>query len=443
MLQYYFELALHSLRRNVVLTALMIGAVGVGIGASMTALTALRSMSADPIPDKSSRLFTPQLDAWGPQSTRPNQGASGDRLPVGLTYRDAQALMQAHPAPRQAAMYSIGMDVRPAQGRPFQASGRATSADFFPMFEVPFASGAPWGQKEDDGRESVVVLGAKLAARAFPQGNAVGRTLNLGGRDYRVLGVLKPWAPLPRFYDPTYGAYSEGEDFLIPYSTAIARQITASGYENCRDVPTGGWEAHLNSSCVWILFWAELPTAGQVRNFRAWLLNYAAEQRQLGRFHWPPRVDLHDVVDWLVYNQVVPGAVRAISLVADSFLVVCLLNAVGVMLARFASRGKEFGLRRALGASRRNVFLQCITESAAIGVLGGMLGLALTAIGLMGLRALLGVTDPTSAVHRLVSLDSGMVVITLAVAVAATVCAALYPILRASRVQPAWQLKVQ
>ena len=44
MLSYYIELALRSLRRNVVLTALMIGAVGVGIGASMTALTALRSI---------------------------------------------------------------------------------------------------------------------------------------------------------------------------------------------------------------------------------------------------------------------------------------------------------------------------------------------------------------------------------------------------------------
>jgi putative ABC transport system permease protein len=444
MLGYYFELALRSLRRNVVLTALMIGAVGVGIGASMTALTALRSMSADPIPDKSARLFTAQLDAWGPQSVHPDQGASGDRLPIGFTYRDAVALMQAHRAPRQAAMYPVGLDVRPAGGgRPFQAAGRATSADFFPMFEVPFASGAPWGQKEDDGRESVAVLGAKLAARAFPQGDAMGKTLNLGGRDYRVLGVLKPWAPLPRFYDPNSGAYGEGEDFLIPFSTAISRQIRIAGYENCNQVPTGGWEAHLNSSCVWIEFWAELPTAAQVRDFRTWLHDYAAEQRHLGRFQWPPRVELHDVVDWLVYNQVVPGAVRAISLVADSFLVVCLLNAVGVMLARFASRGKEFGLRRALGASRRNVFLQCVTESAAIGLLGGVLGLGLTAIGLTGLRSLLGVTDPTSAVHRLVALDAGMVLITLSVAVAATVCAGLYPTLRASRVQPAWQLKVQ
>jgi len=443
MLGYYLQMAVRSLRRNVALTALMVVAVGVGIGASMTALTALRSMSADPIPDKSGRLFTPQLDIWGPQRNQPDSGGNGDRLPTGLTYRDAVAFMNAHKAARQAVMYAVGLYVRPAAGRPLQAQGHAVSADFFSMFETPFASGGPWGQKQDDNRESVVVLGARLAARAFPGADAVGRTLNLGGRDYRVVGVLKPWAPLPRFYDLNSGAFGEGEEFLLPFATAVERQINTNGFESCNETPTGGWEAHLNSSCAWIQFWAELPTAAQVRDFRTWMLNYAAEQRRLGRFHWPPRVALHDVVDWLVYNKVVPAAVRAISLAANSFLVVCLLNAVGVMLARFASRAKEFGLRRALGASRRNVFLQCITESILIGLLGGALGLVLTAIGLSGLRQLLGMTDPASAVHRLIALDTGMVVITLAVAVGATVCAALYPMLRASRVQPAWQLKVE
>ena len=443
MIGYYLELAIRSLKRNVALTGLMVVAVGVGIGASMTALTALRSMSADPIPDESARLFTPQMDVWGPQSDRPDRGGSGDRLPTGLTYRDAVAFMNAHQAPRQAVMYAVGLDVKPAAGRPLQAQGRATSADFFSMFEVPFDHGMPWGQKEDDNHESVVVLGSKLAERAFPNADPVGKNLNLGGRDYRVVGVLKPWAPLPRFYDLNSGAYEDGDDFLIPFTTAIDRQIHSNGYENCNAAPTGGWEAHLDSSCTWIMFWAELPTAAQVRDFRTWLQNYAAEQRQLGRFHWPPRVDLHDVVDWLIYNKVVPPVVRAISLVADSFLVVCLLNAAGIMLARFASRGREFGLRRALGASRLNVFLHCISESALIGLLGGVLGLALTAIGLAGLRSVLGLTDPSSAVHRLVSLDAGMVLITLAVAVATTVGAGLYPTFRASRVQPAWQLKVQ
>ncbi len=61
MIGYYLQLALRTLRRNIILTLLIIGAVGVGIGAYMTVLTVFIEMSGDPIPDKSTRLFVPQM----------------------------------------------------------------------------------------------------------------------------------------------------------------------------------------------------------------------------------------------------------------------------------------------------------------------------------------------------------------------------------------------
>ncbi|HEX4050233.1 MAG TPA: hypothetical protein VHY19_05080 [Steroidobacteraceae bacterium] len=73
MLGYYFTLALRSLRQNVALTTLMIVAVGVGIGASMTTLSIFRAMSGDPIPEKSRQLFVPQMDNFG--AARPLAGA--------------------------------------------------------------------------------------------------------------------------------------------------------------------------------------------------------------------------------------------------------------------------------------------------------------------------------------------------------------------------------
>ena len=66
MFGYHLKLALHSLQRNVVITALMVAAVGVGIGASMTVYTILWGMSGNPIPQKSSQLFIAQIDVWGP-----------------------------------------------------------------------------------------------------------------------------------------------------------------------------------------------------------------------------------------------------------------------------------------------------------------------------------------------------------------------------------------
>jgi putative ABC transport system permease protein len=444
MLGYYLELALRSLRRNVMLTALTVAAVGAGIGASMTMLTTLRAMSGNPIPEKSSQLFVPLIDVWGPDS---RQGSSdNDWLPNTFTYRDAVALTKAHMGLRQAAMFRMNMDVSPISGTPFEASGRATYGDFFAMFDVPFRDGTPWGQKEDDGHENVVVLGSKLAQRLFPQTAPIGRTVSLDGRDYRVIGVARPWTPSPRFYDlfsARRSSYGDSEDFFIPFSNAIDRQLRVQGATNCNGPPPPGWEARLNSECVWLQFWVELPTPAQVRRFHTFLQGYAAEQRQSGRLHWPPMVKIYDVMGWIEHNQVLPESVRLNVVFATGFLLVCLVNSVGLILAKFSGRGVELGLRRALGASRFDVFLQCLSESVLVGLLGGVLGLGLTSGGLWGLRLLRGVTGQGSAAIRLYTLDWSMVLITLLAAMAATVACALYPALRASRVQPAWQLKAQ
>src|SRR5689334_13993211 len=112
MFGYYFNLALRSLRRNITLTVLMIVAIGIGIGASMTMLTVFRAASGDPIPQKSAQLFVPQLDNFGPQSNAPSQFS--DLLVPELTYTDATALMRAHTAVRQAAMYPTLLAVTPS-----------------------------------------------------------------------------------------------------------------------------------------------------------------------------------------------------------------------------------------------------------------------------------------------------------------------------------------
>jgi putative ABC transport system permease protein len=175
-LAYFFELAVRSLRRNIVLTALMVAAVGVGIGASMTMLTTLIAMTGNPIPDKSSQLFLPQIDSFGDASRTHDMRD----VPYVLPYRDAEAFMKAQLGVRQTAMYPMTLNVKPPQGDLFQASGRATYADFFAMFEVPLRSGAAWGHREDAAQDNVVVLSSSLADRLFPGVDAVGKTVNLG-----------------------------------------------------------------------------------------------------------------------------------------------------------------------------------------------------------------------------------------------------------------------
>jgi putative ABC transport system permease protein len=230
---------------------------------------------------------------------------------------------------------------------------------------------------------------------------------------------------------------------FLPFTTAIDRQLDVNGVIRCNARVDPSWAGRLASDCIWLQFWAELPDAVAVRDYKRFLYNYASQQRQLGRFHWAPRVALRDVRQWMALEIAVPDTLRVSSVVAFGFLIVCLTNAAGLMLARFSSRAGELGVRRAMGASRWDIGLQCLVETAVVGLPGGVLGLGLTAAGLASQRALHMVSGGSAAVARATSLDGGMIFITLAVAVCATVCSALYPVWRASRVQPAWQLKRQ
>ena len=113
MFSYYFQLGLRSLRRNPVLTALMVLGIALGIAASMTTLTVMHVMGSDPIPWKSDKLHYVQLDNWDVNNPYYDDG----RPPDQVTYRDAIALMEAGKADKQAAMFKIALPIQPENPR--------------------------------------------------------------------------------------------------------------------------------------------------------------------------------------------------------------------------------------------------------------------------------------------------------------------------------------
>jgi putative ABC transport system permease protein len=437
MFKYYFGLGVRSLRRNVVLTLLMITAIAVGIGASMTTLTVFRAMSGDPIPEKSQQLFAVQIDNWGPN--KPGD-QSGDGLLPFVSYIDVMALMKAHAASRQTAFFVTLPTLRPSDPRqkPFKAFVRATYSDFFPMFNVPFKYGARWMASDDEARAAVVVITQDLNDKLFGGVNSVGKTLRLDNETYTVSGVLEDWRPIPHYYDLQVRPFGSREAIFLPFTRAIDRQMRPVGSTQCNGDVDPGWQGRLHSECVWLQFWAELPTASDAATYRQYLHNYADEQRRLGRFNWPPHAQIRDVLEWLHYRHVVPSEVRILILVSFGFLLVCLMNAMGLMLAKIMGRASDIGVRRALGASRGAISTQCLIETGVVGLAGGVLGLALTALGLLAARSLL-----TEQFVALTHLDFVDVALTVLLAVSATLLAGLYPTWRAAHVQPAWQLKAQ
>lgn len=436
MFAYYMELAMRSFRRSPGLTALMVVTIGFGVAASMTTYSVYRAASGDPIPWKSSRLFVPQIDLWGPEW----RGADGEP-PDAMDYNDAMALVRDHRAKRQSAMYQIAASIAPADParHPVKTSGHAVNSEFFPMLDVPFLFGTGWSADDDAQRAAVAVISSTLNQQVFGGGNTVGKMIDIDGRDYRVAGVLDHWNPQPRFYDVVNsGGFTVGlDDVFIPFDRAISLGMGNHGSSGCGPIPEqSGFVGLQHSTCTWIAYMVELEDAAAVRAYRDYLDGYARQQQQSGRFGWAPNNRLRSLPQWLDIKHVVPADTKVSVLVALGLLIVCLVNTAGLLLAKFLRRSGEIGVRRALGAPRRSIHAQFLTEAGVIGLVGGLLGVLLTGLGVMGADWVL-----PEEIATLARVDSSLLALTLLVSVIATLLAGLYPTFRAARVQPAWQLK--
>jgi putative ABC transport system permease protein len=434
--RYYLKLGLFSIRKNPILSSLMVAAIAVGIGACMTIINIDYVMSGNPIPHRSDVLYHVQVDSWDPNDPYEDP----DLPPEQLTYLEGNALWRANKARRQTLSYKTTRVVQPqAQGeRPFSALTRSTTGDFFPMFDTPFLYGGGWDRSADISEEYVVVIDREINERVFGGRDSVGESLVLNGKRYRVTGVLDTWEPLPKFYDVNNGPFDEVEDVFIPFSVSIANELSSSGNTSCWKPAEGGWQGRLASECIWLQMWVELHGENEKQDYLAFLEGYAESQKAMGRLERPMNNRLNNVMEWMADREVVAEDVNVLLGIAVMFLVVCLLNTISLLLAKVARRTGDISLRRALGASRSSVFSQYIIEAGMIGALGGVLGVGMTWLGLQGIRGLYGELD---FIARLIAMDWPIIFMAIGLAIFSALAAALYPTWRACRVQPASQLK--
>ena len=313
------------------------------------------------------------------------------------------------------------------------------------MFDVPFQYGGTWTDGADAAPEPVMVISRKINEKLFGGANSVGRRIRWNDNEFRIVGVRDHWMPLPTFYDVNNDVLEEPEDVYIPFGWSVALELDSAGNTNGwkpEDIKT--YEQLLTSEVVWIQMWVELPDEAARNRFQAFLDNYATEQKSAGRYQRPLNNRLTKVDQWLVDNNVVGNDDRVLVGLAFAFLAVCLLNTVGLLLAKFLNGASITGVRRALGASRKQVFYQHLVEVGLVSSIGALLGLALGALLLAGLRALYTV-DPTDAggTQAIAHVDVTSVVTALLLAFFATLAAGLYPAWRIGRIPPASYLKAQ
>lgn len=444
MFSYYLKLAGGSLRRNPGITTLMVLAIALGIAVCVMTLTVYHSMSSNPIWWKNDQLYALTLDSWDP-----NEAADTKRPelpPPQLTWRDAEAMTSSGIPVRSLRMMKSGGiladEERGGTSKPEAALARVTSRDFFEMFDVPFLYGGAWSERADADAEPVIVLSRKMNEHFFGGKDSVGRSVRWNDQSFRVVGVLDDWHPSPTFYDLNNGSFEDPESIYVPVGWVPKLELDSAGNTNCwKPEQITSFTDFMNSECVWMQVWVELPDVASRAKMQEYMDAYTNEQRKAGRFARPNNNRLSNVEQWLEVNEVVQDDNRMLVALAFAFLAVCLINTVGLLLAKFLGQASISGVRRALGASRRQIFLQHLTEAGALAFVGALLGVLFAALGLLGLRGMYQMGD--EGFRNVIRLDPWSLGIALALAIGAALAAGLYPAWRVGRLAPSVYLKSQ
>ena len=183
--------------------------------------------------------------------------------------------------------------------------------------------------------------------------------MNLDNHEYRVVGVLDRWEPTPKFYDLNNNKYGKPEAAFIalhPRHRSADGELGQQQLQRRSSASRAGKAACIPNASGCSSGWS-CPPRRTSQHYRAFLNNYAAEQQRSGPVPLAAatRGSAMCGSGWSI-EHAVSDEVRILVLVSFSFLLVCLLNAMGLMLAKIMGRAGDIGVRRALGREPRSDF---------------------------------------------------------------------------------------
>lgn len=297
-------------------------------------------------------------------------------------------------------------------GEPVRLTGTAVSAELLSILGVQPELGRTFHAGEDaPGDDRYVVLSHNLWEQRFGRDAAIiGRSIELEGVSRQVLGVMPADfrfpSPKTQLWVPLHNEPGNPSTYWAgDYMPVIGRLRPGA------TMPQAAAEIRLFQSHVFALFPWRMPAD--------WNADVSVVQLQNGM-----------VADVRVRLLLLLGAVALVLLIACA-------NVANLSLLRAASREKEMGIRSALGAGRRRIARQTLTESVLLSTLGGMFGLALAAAGMSLLKTALPADTPRLAdVH----LDWRVLIFTGALALVTGFIFGLAPALQLSRCAPAESL---
>ena len=295
MFDYYLRLALRRCRQNPAVVGLLVLTMAIGIASCMTAMTIFGALAGEPLPGISPQLYVATMDARGAVDKDNPDYKQPDSW---LKLSDAKALVDAHRARQQLALaQSLTTMDSPDGKHSEQAWGFMVYGEPLGMLGVPLRHGRPWTTQELVARVPVVVIDSDLAQKLFGSTDAVGRSVLLGGKPFRVIGVTAPWKPhtvfldLQRNQDNPQGS---NEGFFVPAEAALDAGVGPFTSGECgKGAPVIGFQSASVQKCRWMEVWLALDSPAQVADWNGFLAGYANAQHDAGRFVYPPQPKLY------------------------------------------------------------------------------------------------------------------------------------------------------
>jgi len=338
--------AFRVLRQNAGFTALALLTMALGVGATTVMFTVINGVLLKPLPYPGANrlvVIRPHIETW-------NTAVFGEPNLAYLDYLDCRRTLKS--ADLAALLYNGATLSSPGQPE-YMGSYFEISSNFFDVLRAPVAKGRAFLPEEDQlGARPVAILGYSVWQRHFGgNASAIGSQIVLDGHSYTVVGIA-----------PASLRYADTEpDVFTPVGQDTARYL-----QNRAAHPIRAW-ARLHPGARLAQVQAELAVLGpQLAQ------QYPATNKDRTFVASYVRPEVGDVGPtlWLLL-----GAVSLVLLIACA-------NIASLLLARGASREREFAMRVALGAGRGRLIRQCLTESVTLGLAGGFLGIVLAAVGL-------------------------------------------------------------